>query len=396
MSGGPGHPQKPLAVFDLIYGRSDDDAIIAIGSRRPNRKGDVAPRYFYPLRVRDRHALLPTLFEYCIEQTQYLMPNTLHQRALMGKTDTFFREGLDREHPEYFQAKNRYVHELCAITIDLDVGRGEGLTAGQALGCVFDLCLNHKMVWPSLVALSGRGAYLMFLLRNENSISPPPNTDDNAACWKLIVNEMLHRLDSLSADPNAKRLANWFKRPGTIDTNTGNEVVYMTFGVNSLSNVPLYRLSHLMKVFGLHHEPDPMAIDVRPAQAKQLAPPTPTSIASQRSQRREPVRKVKAGKGGEPYKRRANEIELLSQHRKGIHEGLRTTTLFHYFQALRASLGMTYRSEPDGKARAHQKALAAALSLNQTFRPPPSRWRSQKSLRGEVRGAYGAECHGCE
>lgn len=367
------HPQKPLDVFDAIYGRSDDDAIIAIGSRRPDKSGDEVPHYLYPLRVRDRYEMLPTLFEYCIDQTQYLMPNTLHQGALLNKPDALYREGLKQGRPRYFKATNHYVRELCAITIDLDVGRPNTIKPGEAIGVVLQMCLDQKMVWPSLVALSGQGVYLMFLLRDEDDLRPPANTADNRARWRLVLEEILSRTQNLEADHKAKRLANWVKRPGTIDTKTGKEVVYLTLGINALSNVPLYRLSGLMQFFGLHHEPAPKVIDAcghATIAAKQL--PSSTDVVVRRAPRKEPVRKVRPGKGGEPYARRANEIELLSQHRKGMPEGQRTVTLFHYFQALRAQRLILYRNDDDGATRANQEAIDAALRLNQTFRPPLS------------------------
>ena len=80
----PGQGQLPLDIFDALYGQASEDAIIALGSRRPlrNNPGGDAPHYLVPVQVKDRHEMLPEIFKYCVNQTQYLMPNTLTKHAL--------------------------------------------------------------------------------------------------------------------------------------------------------------------------------------------------------------------------------------------------------------------------------------------------------------------------
>lgn len=359
----PLNHHDPMDVFDMLFARSDEDSIIALGSRRKDSKGGEPPHYLYPLRVRDRDEMLPTLFDYCIQETQYVMPNTLDAAALYGKAEETYRAGLESGKPEYFAAKNQFVKELCALYVDLDVGRDlHDIPPGHALGAVLQMTLDMQMVTPSFAALSGRGVYLLWLLRDENTIRPPANTPDNRQCWKLIEHEICTRLQGLKADPRALRLAQWLKRPGTIDSRTQSEVKYMTFGVNRLRDVPIYTLPELMDFFELHHTA--RVIDLAPAQ-KQIAGPGLVVPP-----KREPVRKVQAGKGSEPWRKRCDEIERLAQHRRGMPEGVRLVTLFHYHQAMEKYLAAVYRDEPGRGSRAHEEATAATLGLNKTFRPP--------------------------
>lgn len=358
-----------MEIFDAIYGRSEEDSIIAIGSRRPDSDGGESPHFLYALRVKDREEMLPTIFEYLMEQSQYLVPNTLSDGALLGKPDEAFRAGLESRKPEYFAVKNQYVKELCALHVDLDVGRPGGIQAGEALGKVMDRCLNLMLPTPSLAVLSGRGVYLLWLLRDETTIRPPANTPDNCQCWKLIENEICNRLRDLQADPRALRLAQWLKRPGTVDSKTKKEVIYMTFGVGSLRNVPLYRLSELMCFFDLHHTA--RLIDVAPSR-KLIGAAGGGYCQTVKDEQREPIRKVRAGKGGEPWKCRCDEIERLSQHRRGMPEGVRLVTLWHYHQAMEKYLMTVYRDEASRGSRVHQEAVEATLRLNATFRPPLS------------------------
>jgi hypothetical protein len=127
----------PLQVWEMIYGRSRPDAVIAIGSRRPTKRGVIAPHYLCPVLVGQREMLLPGILEWALkaEQTLYMSPNTLKKQALVqGDSQSYYDSVCSDSKPLYFPCKNAFVHELVAITVDLDVGRSEAdLTAAQAL-----------------------------------------------------------------------------------------------------------------------------------------------------------------------------------------------------------------------------------------------------------------------
>ena len=380
-------PVEPLTVMDLIYGRSRPDSIIALGSRRTlHQSKDVAPHYLAPVLVKDRNEMLPAIFEYCMGETQYLMPNTLspsalhqynreHLRADVGQYYGDLRERKIR----YFHAANEHVRELNAIFVDLDVGKTDtDISAPMAIGVIADMAMREEIPIPSLAAFSGRGAYCVWLLTDEGTPQAPLNTTGNRAQWKLCLGELVKRTRDLKSDANATRLANWFKRPGTIDTNTGKQVVYMLFGVNDIRNVPMYSLPMLTKNLGLTHidleprktiEADPGAVaDI--SDAPRMDPPQNYVDREPPAARQGRKRKVDITKGSETAKVRAYEIELIVQARKGIEEGLRHAFLLHYFWCVLRLFKISFRNDVDGKREAWRKAKEATWDLNKTFKPP--------------------------
>lgn len=355
-------PRPPLAIFDAIYGDSRPGSLIALGSRRPGAKdpeGEASPRFLTPVTVEDRREMLPKIFEWHLDQTQYLMPNTINARATRFTAEQHYSSLVNDNRPLYFQAKNVFVRELCAIVIDLDVGREGDITAGQALGAALDMHFNDQLPLPSLGAFSGRGAYLWWLLREKTERRPPLNTSENRETWKLCAADLCRRLCHLKADPNAKRLANWFKRPGTIDTKTGREVVYMTFGVNDLARVPVYDLGELRQALRIHQEPLPI-VEVVPVVKPRLSGPTTRAAA-----RRTPAITNGNNKSSAPYRARIREIECICARRGGFGEGCRHFAIYHYGQAVER----WHLCEGEDPQTARGLAWAAARKLNRQCSP---------------------------
>lgn len=373
-------PCLPMDIFDAIFGRCRPDSLIALGSRRADKTGSEAfPHFLCPVTVADRAEMLPIVFQHQVEHSQYLMPNTLAQTATKWPIQQHVESIRQGGQILYFAAKNKHVRELVAITIDLDVGRGpDDLTAGQALGASLDMSLRGELPLPSLCAFSGRGAYLMWLLRDVTDSRPPLNTRDNLATWQSCSAALWQRTRHLKADPNAKRLANWYKRPGTIDTKTGNLVVYMTFGAHDLGRIPTYTLPGLAATLEVHHEPldtetpDPKAPIVR------IGCPCPQPQPSLTPKKRSRV--VKAGKGSEPSRVRIEEIERLNAYRGGFREGCRHMALVYYSQAVYRYWRVCGESVPEPK----RKALSAAVRLNRAFNPPLAPMEVEKAAESRL------------
>jgi len=343
------HGLEATTAIDVIFGRCRPDALIAFGSRRRTKTGDVAPHYLFAVTVEDRERWLPAILQHKVNESQYILQNTLSQRAFArGKTIEDYNRAIEEQTPIWYGASNNNVTELAAMIVDLDVGRGpDDLTAWDALAVVMNMTDTGELPRPSLAARSGRGLYLWWLLTDDAG-HPPANTPDNLAQWKLITNELLSRCDILNADHQAKNEARWLKRPGTIDTNTGNEVVYSTFGVNHPGAVPRYKLPKLMEKLELHHSPVmvPLRHGKRVVGSKATVNSSPHTSGPT------------IGNPRAPYIRRLEEIERVAQHRRGIVEGIRETTLFHYFNDRHRYLKMTYRKagEENADVRAYTEA----------------------------------------
>ena len=354
--------QQPLAVLRAIYSRCRADSRIALGSRRDGAEG---PRYLTNVAVGDLDSMLPPILEHAVEETQYVMLNTLHARHAVKRP--FAGE------PQYFRARNDSVEELNALYLDLDVGRAEGpasIPAPMALGMVLIAVQQGRVPLPSLAALSGRGAYAVWLLRGDEEGDPPPRaTYEAVARWRAVELELHRRLDHVFSDGSATAVARWLKRPGTVDTlkvqgretKSGREVIYMTFGYD-LARVPVYSLPQLSDLLGV-----------------QVAPPPPLAAlpAPEPRERKSRRRTVKVGKGSEPYAARVREIELLNTHRHGMKPGTRRLALFHYARAVEAWHRITH---PEDARAAFARAAEQAERLNRTFDPPHSERELYDSL----------------
>jgi len=366
---------EPRAALDIMFGRCRPDALVAFGSRRPTKVGDLAPQYLWALRVRDLWEYLPGILEHQIRQTQYIKPSTLSTEALLNRTPEDMLEAVKRRRPLYYQAYSRHVMELAALVVDLDVGRDPSQpTAGQALGAVIDRSRAGVLPTPSLAGYSGRGVYLWWLLTDDRG-RPPLNTRDNNDRRKLITTELVRRTSDLEPDIGASKDAGrWFKRPGTTDYNTGNEVVYMTFGLGHPESVPRYMLPDLVAALGLHYAPAELP-GRRPA--ARLAPPARKGKGSNRP------KPPKSGDPSAPHYRRAAEIGLLAQERGGIREGMRARALQHYYQSRRMYLLKQYNlaGEPDAPSRSVGEAQRATYDFNAAYcRPPMSAEEVEKAF----------------
>lgn len=369
---------QPEEIFKWIYGRSRPDCYIALGTRRKSRgKPEPFPHYFSALKVREMQNVLPGILEFHQEQiethgTLYLMPNTLTAEALKHHPDAY-SEAITEGRELYYQAKNKFVYELNAIWLDLDVGRGpedspEHISAGQAIGAMYDRAESGEIPWPSFMAKSGRGVYAFWLLQESERSSRPPLVKDAEHQWSLTVQSLLQQTQDLKSDSNAVRKANWVKAPDTIDTNTGNRVRYFYSREPGHPLVQIYTIPFLMNFLGLYSAQSAPELEAatEPQELTPLPALPPRPDATPRTTTTPTQKRERRGNPGGPYKSRFKDIEKLAVHRGGIQEGLRHITLLHYFSATRAF----YRSSKYEYPQAWKEAYQNALKFNQAYCKP--------------------------
>jgi len=344
-----------LRIFSTMYADCDDDSIIPIGSRRPTRSGgSCAPHYLVPLPVRYFREWLPCILEHEIGQTQYIMLNTLKPSALTKGTPAEYYAHLvktpQRQRP-YFDASTKNLQELNAMTMDLDVGRSDDQpSAHVAIGIAMAMAEDGVIPYPSIHATSGRGAYLFWLLRDPVTGRPPKYNSATGEQWNLVKRELKDRLSKLESDATA--LAHWYKRHGTTDTSTGNEVVYSTVrvrsGVTGDFSIPSYTLDGMCKALNLPWALiEARAVKARAVKAK---PDKQRRLLAEGEHRRDLSR----------HKAYVREIEALVQHRSRIVEGSRTFVLRYYYMALLA----IYKAR-HGDSEGARKAQNDTKLLNQ-------------------------------
>lgn len=337
------NPMAAEAVLAAVYRYSrGGDAVVAIGSRRSDGSGKAPyPHYLSVLSVANPQPLLPGLLEYgrLRGETLYWVPNPLRRSAVRGSwtPEAMTEHVLAGGRPRYVAVKNEHVLELAAIVVDLDVGReGSTLTAADAIGIAVARSLDGRLVAPSIFAYTGRGALLMYLLREASGYLPLASRE-NVAAYKGIQAALLRATDDLDSDPMASRLANWYKLPQTVDTKTGREVVYLPYLRSGDRDLQRYDLGTLAEHLGV--EPPELRVraehvgvsDKTVAQARISAPGNNLAPRTGADGKQYPapapqtarIRRVKAGKGAELYRARFRELEMLMVHRGGLRVGIR-------------------------------------------------------------------------
>jgi hypothetical protein len=162
---------------------------------------------------------------------------------------------------EAFRRQEKWLRALNAVYVDLDVGRrpaekpdnpASWLGADEADYMVMKLAAANEIPYPSVIARSGRGIYLMWLLVDvKNPDLPPPGFQLDL--YKRIQREVNERLTDLAADPAAKDGARILRVPESIHGGTQKRVRYRVQCGDD--GRPLtYTLPELAGFFGIERE----------------------------------------------------------------------------------------------------------------------------------------------
>jgi hypothetical protein len=309
---------------------------------------------------------LDRVLSYRPGETQYVCMNPV-------RIGPRWKQGLpETDEPEHFPAKKKNVVQARALVVDLDVGRaGEErgrMTPESAIAAVLVLSEPLGVPAPSLMGISGRGVYVVWLIHPLDVVNPP-DFDPVVKLWESTERQLIKRLVNLSADAKAKCIVHWFKRPGTtdtlmvdgIETTTGRVADFFTL-VPGLADVPVYHLADLAAGVNEPAIPDDRE-DARPADGEAVRRP-----AAARGDTR---------RGAEPAILRVRELKALNKARGGIEEGRRVKFIF----LLAVAVTEIARRRGTGLAAAETEAMKEAVEEGAKFRPP----MDERQIRAEIR-----------
>jgi hypothetical protein len=224
--------------------------------------------------------------------------------------------------------KEKNLRYLTACYCDLDVGRPKSkikeqrLTYPEASYHVSILTETGKIPPPSIIARSGRGAYLWWLLiDNKNPSIPPRAWPEKIVLYKKINKELGSRLEELAWDKNAYDAARVLRVPGSYHT-TAKQFVYYNVQLDKMGNPFFYTLNELAEFCGLKILENPI----------------------ERIKDLEPKFKQTVKKGSTPKRRngqiilnikRAQDLLTLEQYHGGFNHGCRRRRLTIYAEFLR-------------------------------------------------------------
>ncbi len=181
----------------------------------------------FSIRVDDLESMFPALQEWILHDS-YMTVNTMFRAAPYANKLT--------GHPDVWR-KEKHLRSLTACYADIDCGRPESTEPGAArtwrdalhrAGVLADAGVIPQ---PSIMARSGRGAYLFWLLRDADDPSKLPHAwmDSTIPLYKAINKAIDERLltCSLPADIRAIDAARVLRVPGSIHRQAGRRVSYV-------------------------------------------------------------------------------------------------------------------------------------------------------------------------
>lgn len=341
----------------LIFDRCFAMDLIAVGSVRPGpNKVEPYLRAEHPLPGDRLGELSQRLFAVDPERLRYIQFVGYEPAAcsLTRKGGTIDYKGGTL----WFEAKNDYVHSYYAFTLDLDLGRPDTLTAEQGYAEVVGLVERGELPAPTMIAFSGRGLYLVYVVRDDDG-APLLNDESNRRHRLMIVDDLLVRVRDLSPDRRASRsLARWFKSPASAR--------YYIFDIGN--GVKTWTPNELIDFGLLHPVTDPKATTfsvVKEVEVERLDD-APMIIKPRRAKLRASTSKRTWTQAARPSIVRKAELERLAAHRGMGHKSGRHDLLFYYGAAVRE-----IEFCRSGDMREAQKlATEAAFALNNTFEVP--------------------------
>lgn len=217
--------------------------------------------------------------------------------------------------PDVLRKEHKHLAHLNLCYADLDVGRTDSdrpeqqSTCGDAIGAAVDLMDRGGLPQASIIARSGRGVYLFWLLEDKDDPGMPPRSYLRIDEYKKINKAIISRLTHLAADPNAFDAARVLRVDGSIHTGANKQVRYL-IQTDDKGQVPFYTLEELASFFEI------------PTLENKL----PAGILALGEGERKPRRRTKKP-GSAPhmikgYKvlnaKRAEDVVRLEQHREGF------------------------------------------------------------------------------
>lgn len=246
--------------------RGNPDGFVGYGAKTPDG-GAIWP--VGAVKVRDVREMLPGVLAHFIGHDGYFTVNSYWKAGAIWR-----KTGL----PYLLRSENMLL-ELAACYADLDVGRPEeeskhpGAALDWQAAQIEALRRQREGIIPpfSMMACSGRGVYLFWLLRDDREPDKLPRAYPAAIIRYKNVNRALHeRLYGLACDVKAVDAARFLRHPGSIHTKVMRRVTYSLTVQADDGGRLTYSLPELEKLLRLDAPAPSLPADVREKARPQL------------------------------------------------------------------------------------------------------------------------------
>lgn len=256
----------------------------APGQQRLDKYGK--PRTFetlFSIPAGELRAFLPGFAEW-LASDSYFTVNAYYSAAPWQNTTTGLPDVRRRE---------RDLSRLTACYCDVDCGRPESCEPGAALEWrqaqheVETLADAGTIPQPSIMARSGRGVYVLWLLRDEYDATTPPKAwPEKLQLYKLCNRSLnaLLRTHALPADRQAIDAARVLRVPGSVHSKSGRRVQYVV-QLDQAGRGFVYTLSELATILQLaapaaELPPATRTLAARPPQYRKVRTPGSVPLRS--------------------------------------------------------------------------------------------------------------------
>lgn len=320
----------------------------------------------FSIRAEDLRTMLPAFAEW-LSQDSYFTVCSYYRPAPYNNPKT----GL----PDVWR-KEKYLSKLTACYTDIDTGRPESEDPGAALnwreaqyeaGLLAD---RGVIPQPSIMARSGRGVYLFWLLKDEKDPTKPPHAwPEKLQLYKLCNRALnaLIRIHGLPADKAAIDAARVLRTPGSIHRKTGRRVEYIV-QLDETGRGFVYTLPELATLLKLPAPAGELpaatrSLAARPPQYRRVKKPGSAPLRSHGQQKLQALRAqdlitIETWRGG--FKRRGAKysdgstspgrryvLTIYAGFLRGARETPEATTAA--LRAMAANMKPPYPSDPPGE-----------------------------------------------
>jgi hypothetical protein len=181
------------------------------------------------------------------------------------------------------------VSYLNAVWADVDIYKVPGAKTEIEIGRFMDLADDGKVPSPSVVVRSGRGAWFMYLLREDQSDRSVPKTFAALELWGRLQDRFANLLteNGFIPDRQARDVSHLIRVPGSLNSKAGQPVAY-TVSHGAGGKVIAYTMDELAREMRLPAAPAPTVsrwhgFTAAPASAQPSRPSTGVKVPKRRA-----------------------------------------------------------------------------------------------------------------
>lgn len=366
-------PSEPADIVEYIH--RDPEAFVVLGRKTPDRPAGQAFENGGAIRLRELRTYLPQIGAFLLRDAYFSVNG--YGIAGHGTTATKLPWGVRQE---------RFLRTLTAVYADIDCGRPDSSDPADrqdwftAAARIFSLADSGDIPQPSLLARSGRGGYVFWLLRDRDNPEMPQRAFAEKVTLCKAINKqagVVLRTNGLPADKVAIDAARVVRFPGSIHSGVNRPAVY-NLVFDAAGQGFTYTLDELAAWFGV-------------APSGDLPESTRAEVERRLFQRR-----MTKQPGSAPQKRnglvrlnalRAQDLLSIATGRGGIRQAGQAYPDGHVSMGRRFTIGLL-AAFLRGSGETQDSAIESARSLANGCIPPFPSDPSDPSVESIVSGVY--------